>query len=86
MKQAWPDHTTGIKKNAFGLGCCSFANKIRPHFISPCDGIVRVAAYAFRHDCVLCHLYTHNRAFPFIKHALYSGRNGHTRESAHKEI
>ncbi len=43
-----------------------------------CDGIVGVAAYAFRHDGVLCHLHTHNRAFLFIQHALYSGRNGHT--------
>jgi hypothetical protein len=43
-----------------------------------CDGIVRVTAYAFRHDGVLRHLHTHNRAFPFIQHALYSGRNGHT--------
>ncbi len=31
-----------------------------------CDGIVRVAAYAFRHDGVLCHLHTHNRAFPLL--------------------
>jgi hypothetical protein len=29
-------HTTGIRTNAFGLGRCYFANKIRPHFLSPC--------------------------------------------------
>jgi hypothetical protein len=32
-----------------------------------CDGIVRVAAYAFRHDGVLCHLHTHNRPFPLLQ-------------------
>ncbi len=32
-----------------------------------CDGIVRVAAYAFRHDGVLCHLHTHNRAFHLLQ-------------------
>jgi hypothetical protein len=31
-----------------------------------CDGIVRVAAYAFRHDGVLCHPHTHNRVFPLL--------------------
>lgn len=29
-------HTTGIKQNAFGLGRCSFPDKIKPHFIGPC--------------------------------------------------
>jgi hypothetical protein len=32
-----------------------------------CDGIVGVTAYAFRHDDVLCHLHTHNRAFPLLQ-------------------
>ena len=31
-----------------------------------CDGNVRVSAYAFRHDVVLCHLHTHNRALPWF--------------------
>ena len=35
-------------------------------------------AYAFRHDGVLRYLHTHNCPFPFIKHALYSRRSGHT--------
>jgi hypothetical protein len=29
-------HTTGIKTNAFGLGRCSFSDKIKPHFLSSC--------------------------------------------------
>lgn len=29
-------HTTGIKTNAFGLGHHLFADKIKPHFVSPC--------------------------------------------------
>jgi hypothetical protein len=32
-----------------------------------CDGIVRVTAYAFRHDGVLCRLHTHNRAFSLLQ-------------------
>ncbi len=32
-----------------------------------CDGIVRVTAYAFRHDGVLCHLHSHNRAFSLLQ-------------------
>ncbi len=29
--------------------------------VSSFDGIVRMAAYAFQHDGVFCHLHTHNR-------------------------
>jgi hypothetical protein len=32
-----------------------------------CDGIVRLAAYAFRHDGVLCYLQTHDHAFTLLK-------------------
>ncbi len=32
-----------------------------------CDGIVRVTAYAFRHDGVLCHLHFHNRASSLLQ-------------------
>jgi len=38
---------------------------------------VRVTAYAFRHDAVFCHLYTHNFPFPLIRHALYSRKSAH---------
>ncbi len=35
--------------------------------VTNCDGIVRVAAYAFRHDGVLCHLHTHSHPFPLLQ-------------------
>ncbi len=35
--------------------------------VASCDGIVRVAAYVFRHDGALYHLHTHNRAFPLLQ-------------------
>ncbi len=35
--------------------------------VTNCDGIVRVAAYVFRHDGVFCHLHTHNHPFPLLQ-------------------
>ncbi len=50
--------------------------------LTQCDGIVRVAAYAFRHDGVLCHLHTHNRAFPLLN-TLYIVEETVTHDRAH---
>jgi hypothetical protein len=47
--------------------CTIVAANITRQQIGQCDGIVRVAAYAFRHDGVLCHLHTHKRAFPLLQ-------------------
>jgi len=47
-----------------------------------CDGIVRVSVYAFRHDDVLCHLHTHNRAFPLFN-TLYIVEGTVTHNRAH---
>jgi hypothetical protein len=46
---------------------CIASKKSMKSKVEMCDGNVRVAAYAFRHDGVLCHLHPHNRAFSLLQ-------------------
>ena len=47
--------------------------------------MVRVTAYAFRHDGVLCHLHTHNRAFPLLD-IVYIGVVTHERTKGRRSV